>query len=265
MAKRDIGVTDRAIVTPDKHFPDADIPAINCLKKAIEIIKPSIYVDLGDVGEWFGASHWQWKKKKRPPLEYQIPFIDKDVQAVNDGLDMIDESLDKAGCKVKHFTEGNHDDWMNRFVEENPYLGNYTFPKCTKLAERGYKYHKMGKYLKIGKLYYYHGNHFAGVQHTRNHLIRIGANVMYGHYHDLQQSSITLMDGVNSAWSIGCLKDMTEEKNLWLMGKRHNWSHAFAIVDYYNGGYFTVHIVQIINGKTSLWGELIDGNKKKGK
>jgi hypothetical protein len=25
---------------------------------------------------------------------------------------------------------------------------------------------------------------------------------------------------------------------------------------------FTVHIIQIINGKTSLWGELIDGNKK---
>jgi hypothetical protein len=25
---------------------------------------------------------------------------------------------------------------------------------------------------------------------------------------------------------------------------------------------FTVHIIQIINGKTSLWGEIIDGNKK---
>jgi hypothetical protein len=25
---------------------------------------------------------------------------------------------------------------------------------------------------------------------------------------------------------------------------------------------FTVHIIQIINGKTSLWGELIDGNGK---
>ena len=66
---------------------------------AIEIIKPSIYIDLGDVGEWLGASHWQWRKKKRPPLEYQIPFIDKDVVDVNKGMDMIDESLDKVNCK----------------------------------------------------------------------------------------------------------------------------------------------------------------------
>ena len=28
----------RAIVTPDKHFPLHDQPAINCLKKTIEIV-----------------------------------------------------------------------------------------------------------------------------------------------------------------------------------------------------------------------------------
>ena len=39
----------------------------------------------------------------------------------------------------------------------------------------------------------------------------------------------------------------------------HNWSHAFAIVDFYDKGFFTVHVIQIINGKTSLWGELIKG------
>ena len=52
---------------------------------------------------------------------------------------------------------------------------------------------------------------------------------------------------------------MKADKNAWLGGRQINWSHAFAIVDYYENGYFTVHILQIINGKTSLWGELIDG------
>ena len=99
MAKKDKGVVKRAIITPDKHFPLADIPAIKCLKKTIEIVKPDIYIDLGDVGEWHGCSHWQWKKRKRPPLEYQIPFIDKDVKDVNKGMDLIDESLDKINCK----------------------------------------------------------------------------------------------------------------------------------------------------------------------
>ena len=54
----------RAIVTPDKHFPYADEPAINCLTKAIEIVKPDIYVDIGDVGEWHAFQHGSLKGRK---------------------------------------------------------------------------------------------------------------------------------------------------------------------------------------------------------
>ena len=46
------GVVNRAVVTPDKHFPLADNKAINVVCKAIEIVKPNIYIDLGDTGEW---------------------------------------------------------------------------------------------------------------------------------------------------------------------------------------------------------------------
>ena len=41
------------------------------------------------------------------------------------------------------------------------------------------------------------------------------------------------------------------------MNRKHNWQHAFAVVDYFDNDYFTVHIIQIINGRASLWGELI--------
>ena len=259
VAKLENKVTKRGIITPDKHFPLHDEKAINCLVKAIQIIKPDFYVDLGDVGEFESVSHWQWKKKKRPPLEYQLPFVEEEVKQVNLGLDIIDEALDKVNCKEKYFTQGNHDEWLDRFVMENPYLTHLKCKNALKIAERGYKFYPAGKYLKIGRMNYYHGHHFAGVQHTRNHLIRLGANVMYGHHHDLQQSSVTHIDGVKSAWSIGCLIDMTSEKNAWLGGRQHNWAHAFAVVDYYDKGLFTVHVISIIEGKTSLWGSLIQG------
>ena len=55
---------------------------------------------------------------------------------------------------------------------------------------------------------------------------------------------------------------MGPKSNEWLAGRPINWAHAFAIVDFYKNGLFTVHIIQIINGQTALWGELIDGNKK---
>ena len=57
MRKKNKGVVKRFIVTPDKHFPLADDSAIGCLIKAIEIVKPSGYIDLGDVGEWESVSH----------------------------------------------------------------------------------------------------------------------------------------------------------------------------------------------------------------
>jgi len=103
--KLDKGVTKRGIVTPDKHFPLHDEKAIRCLLKAINLIKPDFYIDLGDVGEFESVSHWQWKKKKRPPLEYQLPFVEKEVIEVNKGLDRIDEALDKVNCKEKYFTQ----------------------------------------------------------------------------------------------------------------------------------------------------------------
>jgi hypothetical protein len=230
MKKTKKGVLKRALVTPDKHAPIHDKAAINVVKQAIELVKPEIYVDLGDLGEFGSVSHWQWKRKKKPPLEYIMPKVDADIKGVNDLLDEIDESLDKVKCKERHICAGNHDEWLDRFVEEHPYLKGYRFEQACKFKERGYKYHPPG------------------------------ANIIYGHHHSLQQDSVTFMDGPKSAWSLGCLKDMSSEKNAWLGGRQHKWAHAFAIVDYYKGGRFTVDIVQIIDGRTTVWGELLDGN-----
>ena len=259
MVKHDKGVVKRIIVTPDKRFPLHDQGAINCLKKTIEIVKPDAYVDLGDVGEWGAFSAWKFKRKQAPPLEYLIEDFNQDVIDVNKGMDMVDESLDKVNCKEKYITEGNHDNWLNYAVDKYPYIPQYRFKKAVRLDERGYTYYPFGKHLKIGKLYFYHGHQYGGQYHTANHLRKMGCNIMYGHWHDLQQHSMTHMDGPKSAWSIGCLKDMGPKANDWLENRNINWAHAFAIVDFFKGGLFTVHIIQMINGRTSLWGELIEG------
>ena len=57
MPNKKKGGLKRAIVTPDKHVPLHDKKACNVVLKAIEIVKPDIYVDLGDLGEWASVSH----------------------------------------------------------------------------------------------------------------------------------------------------------------------------------------------------------------
>ena len=175
-------------------------------------------------------------------------------------MDNIDEALDKVKVKERYFCEGNHDDWLNKFSKENPYLQGLNVEDALLLKNRGYEYYPNGKYLKIGHLYFYHGNHFGGMHHARNHLLRLGCNIMYGHHHDLQMASVTHIDGPKSAWSIGCLKDMSSEANEWLGNRKVNWAHAFAVVDYYTDERFTVHVINIVDGVTSLWGEVLNGN-----
>ena len=253
----------RAIVTPDKHFPLVDNDAINVLIQAIELVKPEIYVDLGDVGEWSHFSRFKYKGKEKPPLEYMVNECNDDIIDVNLGMDRIDEALDKVNCTEKYMCEGNHDNWINEFTRRYPYT-NYSFKDAVNLEDRGYAYYPMGTHVKLGHLYLYHGHLYGGMYHTANHLRRFGCNMMYGHWHDIQHMTATHMDGPKAAWSIGCLKDMRAESNAWLKHRKTNWAHAFAIVDFYGDkGEFTVNVVQIIDGRTSIWGTLLDGTNRK--
>ena len=255
------GVIKRAIVTPDKHFPLHDQKAINVVCKAIEIVKPDIYIDLGDTGEWEYFNKNYWKGRSAKPMEDLIPLLEQDIAEVNDGMDWIDESLDKAGVKERHFVQGNHEVWLDKFVTRYPYLDKYMTEKALRLKERGYKYYPYNqkKTLKIGKLNFTHGK-YTTKYHSFKHLDMYGESIMYGHTHDLQRFTKTVAGGTLSAWSLGCLKDIEADED-WLSGRLTNWNHAFAIIDWFKNGDYKVEIVEIINGRTTLWGEVIDGNK----
>jgi hypothetical protein len=178
---------------------------------------------------------------------------------VNEGLDVWDKVLEEVKCKKKYLLQGNHDLWLDNFSNKYPYLSNYSFFKACKIKERGYKYTEYNLPIQIGKLTFFHGA-FATTYHAKKHLETYGENVIYGHTHDIQRHTLTKLNGNIGAWSLGCLKDMSHEQNKWLKGRLHNWGHAFAVVDWYTNGEFKVEIVEIIDGKTSLWGEIIDGN-----
>ena len=250
----------RAVVFPDQHYPIHDVKAMNVAHQVLEKVKPDIFINLGDVGEFESVSSHKYKNRKRPPLEMQLPLIDEDIAAVNRELDKVDAILDKVGCKERYICQGNHCEWLDRFVsQEAPYLEQYMFREACRWDERGFKYYPFNKVLTIGKLSFIHGA-YTGPTHAKKHLESYGTNLMYGHVHDLQRYSMTRMkDGAISSWSLGCLKDMRAEKNTWLRGRLHNWNHAVAIIDFWKNGNFAVQIVEIVKGKAVLNGEELIG------
>lgn len=245
------------IVIPDQHYPLHDESAISCVLQAIEIVKPTHFINLGDVGEWESVSAWRYKGKKLPPLEYQLPTIDEEIRQVNEGLDKFDKALEKVGCENKYMLCGNHDEWLDKFVERHPYMKEYTFRNACRINERGYKYYEHNRCLKIGKLNFIHGA-YTTIYHARRTLDAYGSNVVYAHVHDVQRHTQTKLDsGTIAAWSLGCLKDMSSNKNKWLRGRLHNWSHAFGIVTWQPNGNFQIEVIDIQKGKCSVWGNEI--------
>ena len=259
MSKNDNGVIRRAIVTPDKHFPVHDKRAINVVCQAIEMVKPDTYIDLGDTGEWEHFSTHYWKGRNAKPMEDLMPLLNLDVRMVNAGMDLIDASLDIAGTGERHFVQGNHEVWLDKFVTRHPYLSQYKTENALMLKERGYKFHPYNRKrcLKIGKLNFTHGK-YTTKYHSQKHLEQYGESIMYGHTHDLQRHTATKAGGTISSWSLGCLKDIEADED-WLGGRLTNWNHAFAIIDWFKGGNFVVNIVEIIKGKATVWGKLIEG------
>ena len=94
-------IRDRVVVFPDIHFPNQDERAFKCALNVIKAVKPTGFLLIGDAIDGESVSHWQWSKKKRPPLEYQLPAIDKEIKEGNKGLDRIDKVLKKVGCERK--------------------------------------------------------------------------------------------------------------------------------------------------------------------
>jgi len=249
----------RAVVFPDQHYPIHDVKAMNVAHQVLEKVKPDIFINLGDVGEWESVSSHKYKRRKQPPLEFILPHVEQEVVEVNKELDKVDAILDRVGCKERFILAGNHDLWLDSFVESHPYLEEYIFRNACRWDQRGYEYRTFNEVLTIGKLSFIHGA-YTGPTHAKKHLESYGTNILYGHVHDLQRYSMTRMkDGAISAWSLGCLKDMRAEKNTWLRGRLNNWNHAVAIIDFWKNGNFAVQIVEIVKGKAVLNGEELIG------
>ena len=146
--------------------------------------------------------------------------------------------------------------WSSTYLPHAAKKFRKLFPKHQLSVSSG-NTDELSKGLKIGKLNFTHGK-FTSKYHSFKHLDVYGESIMYGHTHDLQRHTKTHRGGTISAWSLGCLKDIEADED-WLRGSLTNWNHGFAVVNFFSNGNFNVEVVEIINGKTTLWGNLIKG------
>jgi hypothetical protein len=249
----------RELVFADPHAPLHDEKYLNVLLQAIEIVKPHTVRCVGDFGEWDSVSPWQFKRRKRPPLEYILDALTMEAEEVNAVLDRIDETCKSAGVKKKHMHMGNHEIWLENLHEEHPYL-EWVLPwHIMELNKRKWTWTPNHKLVNVEGLIMYHGNAYGGIYHGANNLRKFGnVDIMYGHLHDYQIHSASLVEGTAKAYCIGCGKKMDRDSNDWVGPRAMNWSHAFAIASFFRGIH-TVEVVEVKDGRATLWGHELNG------
>jgi predicted phosphodiesterase len=228
----------RILYISDIHFPFHE-------KRALEVAlshgegKDCIVI-CGDLFDFPSLS----KFRKRPDQLFIKDAIDIGKQFFK----YLREKFPKA--RIIFYT-GNHDTRYEGYIYDHaPALFGLEFTKLEwllDLKKLGVEYVENGVCMKAGSLYLLHGNETSakggGINVARTIMLRTFSNVILGHFHRTQYSSIRDMDGSEKGtFVVGCLCGL---KPKWL--PKNDWNWGFAEIEIY-GKEFEVLNKRILQG-----------------
>ena len=124
--------------------------AINSVLSFSDDYSPDVVILGGDQLNCGPVSHWN---KGKPYLQEGFRLKDE-MDALDKGLL---SRIDNVPTKI--WLKGNHEVWIDHFIQENPGLEGLIEPeKYLRLKERGWKIFEQGEYYKLGKLHFVHGD-----------------------------------------------------------------------------------------------------------
>jgi predicted phosphodiesterase len=230
----------KVIYLPDVHL-EANKEIHKALKVAlnfIENITPEIVIWGGDFLEMGSLSKWNDGK----PLLMEGNRYIEDCKLGRSILEKVSDY-----CERQIYLEGNHEDWLNKYLERHPELvGKLDLRIDLGLNELGIEFIPVNKVFSIGKLSFIHGWH-TNKYHTASTLDRYQDNIFYGHTHDHQ--SIVRINWATQiphiGMSLGCLCSKNPH---FLRNKPNSWINGFGFFEVRGDGFFTPYFIPIIDG-----------------
>ncbi len=237
----------KVLVLPDLHLKTkphekgwiGDVsPSLWAALNFGEDFKPDMTILLGDLMELEMISSFA-KNNLRVREQMRLNY---DFEFTNQVLNRIDKM--SKGDKVYLF--GNHENRIEWYIDKNPELeGILSIEKNLHLEERGWKYYREGKIIKVGHACFIHGWYW-NVYHARKHVSEMGESIFCGHVHDVQSFSKpnpAQMPIIGQ--SLGCLCDLNPA---WKRNKPNRWVNAFGVFYFSKDGNFTYYVPIIIDG-----------------
>jgi predicted phosphodiesterase len=165
--------TTKIVVIPDAHTPYHDKDAFDLGIRAIKAIKPDEVIVIGDFADCYSVS----SHKKNPS---RLSKLKQEIDESKYQLSRL-----KGLCGRKRFTEGNHEDRIERYLcERAPELyGLVTAKELLGCDDGEWEWYPYRSVCKIGKVSFTHEVGHFGKYAANASLAAFGGNIVFGHSH----------------------------------------------------------------------------------
>ena len=159
----------------------------------------------------------------------------------------------------KLFFLGNHEDWLEQWLDENPeFEGIVSFDKTLHLTERGWDVVPQGEHRQISKAYLIHGDQIGSSMHVAKKLVdSFCATAIMGHVHTA--SSYTKVSHVKAKdkWMGYTLPTLGTVAPKYAKGRPNAFVNGLGVIEVWpNTDYFNVYMPIIFDGQFSYGGEM---------
>ena len=219
-------------------------PAMRLVWKFITNYRPEVVIIGGDYLDMTPVSPHAMKAKNHKELE--TARLQKDYNLGRALLEQI-----RPRVVDMKFLEGNHEFWIERFLETYPqFTGMLEVKTGLGLDALDIQFYGVNTVLSYGKLNFTHG-WYTNKYHARKHLDEMGDHIIYGHTHDHQKHAkpVRASRAPYLAMSMGCLCNLNP---YYMRNRPSNWLHGFGLIEVETTGNFAAHFIPIID-KSFIW------------
>lgn len=246
----------RAVSLFDIHHPHVDEPTLNAALDFMGRERVDIVILGGDNLDCGPISrHTKGKPLFRPRGQMKAD-LDSFDETVLKPVERAIRRNHKPAVKV--WLTGNHEDWANQMIEEQPELdGLLDFPEYLRLKARGWKVFPQGGMFSYGHANYIHGDVLpgTGVRACQKALDIYVSSLIFGHGHTAASATKTLPHGAKwryQAWSMGCVGKLDHH---YLKKAPTGWINQIGITEFYDKGNFSHFPCTVIGGRFTYAGK----------
>jgi len=216
------------------------------LKPVLDFLKwwkPDILIFGGDIWELDYLSHWNSDNFKNIGFTTINSNLGRESGEIRNMLSLF---VKTSSAKQTYFIEGNHERWIQQYIEKYPQVYDLSVKTLLRLKGLGIKFVPMEGNVPVGKLVFVHGQQYSQENPAKQAFIRSHRNVVMFHHHKhIEWPGFSDLDSSDKT-RVVCVPCFCNRAPLYLRGRANAWSNGFftAIVKP-KTGHFTSWVTEV--------------------